>query len=216
MNVGRLFESFRGYKRAWLPGDALAGLMLAALALPSQLATARLAGMPAETGLIAFAAATLAFAAFGGNRFMAGGADSTIAPIFAGTLAALALGDSGHYAKLAGLLALMVGLFLLLAGLLRAGWMADLLSLPVVVGFLAGIAVHIVVGQLPGLLGVSAAQGHVLTQLAKTLGRVGEANPYTAAVGAGVLMLTIVGKGNRKNLAARFPSFQYDAWVFHG
>src|SRR5919201_4631102 len=130
MSLGRLFDSFRNYKRDWIAGDVLAGLMLAALALPSQLATARLAGMPAEIGLVAFAAATIAFAAFGGNRFVAVGADSTIAPIFAGTLAALALGDSALYARLAGTLALMVGLVLLFAGLLRAGWLADLLSLP--------------------------------------------------------------------------------------
>src|SRR5262245_10446187 len=201
MSVGRLFESFRGYKRAWLAGDALAGLMLAALALPSQLATARLAGMPAETGLIAFAVATLAFAAFSGNRFMAGGADSTIAAIFASTLAALALGNSGHYATLAGALALMVGLILVVAGLLRAGWMADLLSLPVVVGFLAGIAVHIVVGQLPGLLGVPAAQGHVLDRLADAFGRAADANRYTVLVGVGVLAVTIVGHW----LGARVP-----------
>jgi MFS superfamily sulfate permease-like transporter len=201
MNVGRLFESFRGYRRSWLAGDALAGLMLAALALPSQLATARLAGMPAETGLIAFAAATLAFAALGGNRFMAGGADSTIAPIFAGTLAALALGDSAHYAKFAGTLALMVGLILVVAGLLRAGWMADLLSLPVVVGFLGGIAVHIVVGQLPGLLGVPATKGNVLDQLADALGRVSEANPYTLIIGSAVLLVTIGGHW----LGARVP-----------
>src|SRR5215468_323566 len=194
MGVGRLFESFRGYRGDWLVGDASAGLMLAALALPSQLATARLAGMPPETGLIAFAAAALAFAAFGGNRFMSVGADSTIAPIFAGALAALALGDGNLYARLAGTLALMVGLILVLTGLLRAGWMADLLSLPVVVGFLAGIAVHIAVGQVPGLLGVPpATQEHVLARLGSALGQVADANPYTVAVGAGVLLATIGG-----------------------
>jgi MFS superfamily sulfate permease-like transporter len=192
MRFGRVFDSFRGYRRDWLPGDALAGLMLAALALPSQLATARLAGMPAEVGLIAFAAAALAFAAFGGNRFVSVGADSTIAPIFAGTLAALALGDSTLYAKLAGTLALMVGAILLLAGLFRAGWLADLLSLPVVVGFLAGIAVHIVVGQLPGLLSVTVpGESHVLLRLADAVRHVPDANPYTLIVGAAVLAIAI-------------------------
>jgi MFS superfamily sulfate permease-like transporter len=192
LSFGRLFESFRGYRRDWLTGDVVAGLMLAALALPSQLATARLAGMPPETGLIAFAAAALGFAAFGGNRFLSAGADSTIAPIFAGGLAALAVsGDPHTYARLASALALMVGAILLLVGLLRAGWMADLLSFPVVIGFLAGIAFHIVVGQLPGLLGVPGAEGHVLNRLVEALRRVPEAQPYAVIVGAVVLIVAI-------------------------
>ena len=74
-----LFASLRGYRMGWLPGDLVAGLMLAAIAIPGQLATARLAGMPPETGLYAFAAGSLAFAAFGANRFMSVQADSTIA-----------------------------------------------------------------------------------------------------------------------------------------
>jgi MFS superfamily sulfate permease-like transporter len=193
MSFGRLFKSFRGYGRDWLAGDALAGLMLAALALPSQLATARLAGMPAEIGLIAFAAAALAFAAFGDNRYVSVGADSTIAPIFAASIAALALGDAALYAKLAGTLAMMIGVILVLTGLLRAGWMADLLSFPVVVGFLAGIAVHIVAGQIPGLLGVPASQGHVLVQLAGALERVPQANPYTVLISGAVLIVAIGG-----------------------
>ena len=78
------FSSLQGYRIGWLPRDLVAGLMLAAIAIPGQLATARLAGMPPETGLYAFAAGSLAFAAFGANRFMSVAADSTIAPIFAG------------------------------------------------------------------------------------------------------------------------------------
>ena len=83
------FASLQGYRIASLPRDLVAGLMLAAIAIPGQLATARLAGMPPETGLYAFAAGSLAFAAFGANRFMSVAADSTIAPIFAGGLASL-------------------------------------------------------------------------------------------------------------------------------
>ena len=103
------FASLRGYQIGWLPRDLVAGLMLAAIAIPGQLATARLAGMPPETGLYAFAAGSLAFAAFGANRFMSVAADSTIAPIFAGALASLAVAGSPHYGELATLLALMVG-----------------------------------------------------------------------------------------------------------
>ena len=102
---GWFFASLHGYRIGWLPHDLVAGLMLAAIAIPGQLATARLAGMPPEAGLYAFAAGSLAFAAFGANRFMSVAADSTIAPIFAGGLSAIAVAGSPHYAELATLLA---------------------------------------------------------------------------------------------------------------
>src|SRR6267154_913902 len=104
-----LFASLRSYRSGWLPRDFVAGIMLAAIAIPGQLATARLAGMPPETGLYAFAAGSVAFAAFGANRFMSVAADSTIAPIFAGALAAMAVAGPMPYGPLATLLALMVG-----------------------------------------------------------------------------------------------------------
>src|SRR5262249_45321454 len=117
-----LFASLHGYRIGWLPRDFLAGLALAAIAIPGQLATARLAGMSPESGLYAFAAGSLAFAAFGANRYMSVAADSTIAPIFAGGLAAMgASSGTPHYAELVTLLALMVGAILLVVGLARAG-----------------------------------------------------------------------------------------------
>ena len=185
------FSSLQGYRIEWLPRDLVAGLMLAAIAIPGQLATARLAGMPPETGLYAFAAGSLAFAAFGANRFMSVAADSTIAPIFAGALSSIAAAGTAHYTDLATLLAVLVGIVLLAVGLLRAGWLATLLSIPVTTGFLAGISIHIIVGELPGLLGVSETQGHMLVRLLHILGHVGEANPYTLALGVSVLLVTI-------------------------
>jgi sulfate permease, SulP family len=185
------FASLRGYRIGWLPRDIVAGVMLAAIAIPGQLATARLAGMPPETGLYAFAAGSLAFAAFGANRFMSVAADSTIAPIFAGGLAAMAVVDVPHYGELVTLLAFMVGAILVAVGLLRAGWLATLLSIPVTTGFLAGISIHIIVGELPILLGISAEKGHLLLRLLHILSRLGEANPYALALGAGVLVVTL-------------------------
>ena len=188
------FASLQCYRIGWLPRDLVAGLMLAAIAIPGQLATARLAGMPPETGLYAFAAGSLAFAAFGANRFMSVAADSTIAPIFAGALSAIAAAGTTQYTELAILLAILVGIVLLIVGLLQAGWLATLLSIPVTTGFLAGIAIHIIVGELPALLGVSEtpAHLHMLVRLAHVLGQLGETNPYTLALGAGVLVVTIV------------------------
>src|SRR5271165_5250153 len=187
-----LFASLRGYRLQWLPRDLVAGLMLAAIAIPGQLATARLAGMPPQTGLYAFAAGALAFAALGANRYMSVAADSTIAPIFAGGLSSIAALGTAHYAELATLLAVLVGITLAAVGLLRAGWLATLLSIPVTTGFLAGISIHIIVSQLPDLLGVGQADGHMLVQLVHILDRLGEANPYTLALGAGVLIVTLV------------------------
>jgi SulP family sulfate permease len=198
---GWLFASLRGYRIEWLTGDLIAGLMLAAIAIPGQLATARLAGMPPETGLYAFAAGSLAFAAFGANRFMSVAADSTIAPIFAGGLVSIAAAGSANYTELATLLALMVGIVLVAVGLLRAGWLATLLSIPVTTGFLAGISIHIIVGELPTLLGVSEEPGQMLVRLVHVLGRIPEANPYAFALGAGVLIVTV----GAARISARIP-----------
>ena len=195
------FASLRGYQIGWLPRDLVAGLMLAAIAIPGQLATARLAGMPPETGLYAFAAGSLAFAAFGANRFMSVAADSTIAPIFAGALASLAVAGSPHYGELATLLALMVGAILVAVGLFRAGWLATLLSTPVTTGFLAGISIHIIVGELPTLLGIPEPRGHLFSRLGHILGALGNTNPYALALGAGVLAVTL---GTAK-ISSRIP-----------
>jgi SulP family sulfate permease len=196
-----LFASLQGFRISWLPRDMVAGVMLAAIAIPVQLATARLAGMAPETGLYAFAAGSLAFAVFGANRFMSVGADSTTAPIFAGGLAALAAAATPHYTELAGTLAVFVGAILVLAGLLRAGWLADLLSIPVTTGFLAGISVHIIVGQLPAIFGVPDTDGHVLVRLVHILARLDDANPYAIAIGLAVFATTI----GAERVSARIP-----------
>ncbi|MBD5635892.1 MAG: SulP family inorganic anion transporter, partial [Candidatus Eremiobacteraeota bacterium] len=122
-----ILASLRGYEVAWLWNDLIAGTMLAAIAIPEQIATARLAGMPPQTGLYAFVAGSLAFAVFGANRYLSVGADSTIAPIFAGAIATLAVAGSAPYPALVGVAATFTGIALVLAGVLRAGWIADLL-----------------------------------------------------------------------------------------
>jgi MFS superfamily sulfate permease-like transporter len=186
------FAFLRGYRPAWVANDAIAGLVLVAIAIPEQLATARLAGFPPDAGLSAFVVATVAFAAVGANRYLSAGADSTIAPIFAASLGAIvATGSSGYLAD-AGALALLVGAILAIVGVARAGWLADLLSVPVTIGFLAGIGFRIVVGELPALLGIAAPVRAPVMVLADVLGHLREANPATCALGIGVLALTVV------------------------
>jgi SulP family sulfate permease len=185
-----LFVSLRDYSPAWLSGDLIAAMTLAAIAIPEQLATARLAGMPPMSGLFAFAAGTFAFAAFGANRFISVGADSTIAPIMAGALIALAVPGAVQYATMAATLALLVGVILLLARILRTGWIADLLSIPVITGFLAGISIHIVVGQLPSVMGIDAIHGNLMERFADVVGRARHFRFFPLVIGIGVLVLT--------------------------
>src|ERR1700760_1795502 len=141
--------SLQGYSASFLSHDLVAGLPLVAIAIPEQMATARLGGFSPQIGFYAFIAGSLGFALFGSNRFLSSGADSTITPIFAGGLAALAASGSPDYAALACMLALMVGVILVIGATFRLGFIADLLSIPVTTGFLAGIAVHILISQLP-------------------------------------------------------------------
>jgi sulfate permease, SulP family len=196
-----IFASLQSYSLQFLARDLFAGLTLAAIAIPEQMATARLGGFAPQLGFFAFLAGSLAFAMFGSNRFLSCGADSTITPIFAGGLAALAASGDPQYLVLAASLALMVGLLLVFAGIFRLGWIADLLSIPVTTGFLAGISVHILVSQLPGILGVEAPGGAMLQRMASLATHLNETNPFTLLIGIGVL--AIIALSERIN--ARIP-----------
>src|SRR5258708_4506640 len=133
-----IFSSLSGYAAKNLSRDLAAGLTLAAIAIPEQMATARLGGFPADIGFVAFVAGSIGFAAFGANRFLSAGADSTITPIFAGGLVTLAAMGTPEYAGLALALALGVGTIFIGGGnfLLRAG--AEPLSAPLPTGVSVG------------------------------------------------------------------------------
>jgi MFS superfamily sulfate permease-like transporter len=196
-----LVASLRGWRRDWLRGDLMAGLALAAVALPAQLATARLVGVPPSVGLVAFIGGTIGFALFGSNRFLSVGSDSTIATIFAGGLATIAADGGLNYPEAAAMLALLVGAILIGAAVLRAGWIADLLSGPVITGFLAGIAVHIIISQLPVILNVPNAPGRLPLQLIGILRHLPQAHPMTIVIGLCVLALSLT----TSHLAPRVP-----------
>jgi len=196
-----VFSSLSGYRLKFLARDLFAGLTLAAIAVPEQMATARLGGFSPQIGFFAFVAGSLVFAAFGSNRFLSSGADSTITPIFAGGLAALAATGSPDYLTLAAALALMVGLFLVAAGIFRLGWIADLLSIPVTIGFLAGISVHIIISQLPVVLGLPPPEGPMLQRLATIAEHVGQVNRFTLVIGLGVLAIIALSE----QIDARIP-----------
>jgi MFS superfamily sulfate permease-like transporter len=191
-------KTFAGWRARDLGPDLLAGLTLAAIAIPEQMATARLGGMPPELGFLALAAGGVGFALFGASRRLSVGADSTITPIFAGALALA----GPHYLGEVAVLALLVGAALIAAGALRLGFVADLLSIPVTTGFLAGVAVHIVASQAPALMGLPAPPGPTPLRLWRLAGEIGAAHPLDLALGLGVTAFIVAGE----KLAPRFPS----------
>ena len=165
------------------------------------MATAHLAGLPPRLGVFALLAGAVGFALFGDSRRLSVGADSTIAPIFAGALAALATVQPAHYPATVAALGLMVGVILICGGALRLGFIADLLSIPVTTGFFLGIAGHILVSQAPSVLGVEPSEGHLAQQVLSLVARAGGANPWTLVIGLGVLAITLAGE----RLSPRFP-----------
>jgi len=196
-----ILRAFAGASLGAIGPDLAAGLTLAAIAIPEQMATARLGGFAPEVGLMVFVAASVGFAVFGASRVLSAGADSTITPIFAGSLAVLAAAGSARYADLAAVLALMIGLTVTAAGLLRLGWIADLLSRPVTTGFLAGIALLILLSQLPALLGLPETHGDVYRRLAALAREARRVQPIAAALGLGVFAVTLAAE----RIDARIP-----------
>src|SRR4051812_11543771 len=146
-------RALRTYRRRWLSRDLIAGVVLVTLLVPQGMAYAELAGLPAITGLYTTVICLLAYALVGPSPVLVLGPDSALGTMIAATILPLAAGDSGRAVELAGVLALMVGAIAAGAGLARLGFVADLLSKPVRTGYLAGLAVVIVVGQLPKLFG---------------------------------------------------------------
>jgi SulP family sulfate permease len=186
--------TLRGYRASWLSRDVAAGLTLVAIAVPEQVATSRLANMPAVAGLYAFVAGSIVFAALGRNRQMSVGADSTIAPVLAAAVAAVAAVGTPRYTHLVSLFTLMVGGLLVAAGLLRLGWIAEFLSTPVVTGVLAGIAVEIAVRQLPAILGVDGGGTTTIGRLGKIIDQVGGTNGWSVAIALTVFVIILVAE----------------------
>ena len=197
-----VLRSFAGWRLRDLGPDAIAGLTLAAIAIPSQMATARLANFPPQIGLLALIAGAIGFALFGESRRLIVGADSTIAPIFAGALAVLAAAGPPHYAAAAEALALLVGLILICSRALRLGFVADLLSIPVTSGFFIGIAGHILVSQAPSVIGVEPGHGPLAEQALSLITRSQGANHWTLVIGLGVFAIMFVGR----RLRPQFPA----------
>jgi SulP family sulfate permease len=191
MSVRWAPPTLRGYRASWLGADALAGLTLVAVALPSQMATARLAGLPAVDGLYAFVAGSLLYALIGTSRHLSVGADSTIAPVLAVGVGSIAAVGTAAYGSGMAFVAVLVGALLVLVGLLRLGWIAEFLSTPVITGILAGIAVEIAVRQLPIILGISGGGTTTIGRIREVIAQRSHVNGWSVGIAVFVLVLMV-------------------------
>jgi high affinity sulfate transporter 1 len=176
------------YPREWLRPDVTAAVTSWGVMVPVALAYAGLAGVPPELGLVTAFAALAAYAVFGTSRHLKVTVSSTMAIMSASVVAGLAGGDPAAYLAYTAALALTVGVMLVAAGVARLGFISDFLTKSVVTGFIIGVAITIIVGQLPKILGVPGLDGSLPEQIAQ----LPDTNPYTLAVGLAALVLILV------------------------
>lgn len=155
MNIPLLL-SLRGYKKKYIKNDVLAGLAVTAIAVPEVMGIATMAGLPVQMGLYSIILAPVIFALFGFSRHLIVGADSATAVLLAGGAGALAVAGSSEYVQIITTIGLMSALVLLLIRLFRLSFLADLISRPVMLGFLAGIGIQFIITRLPEMIGASA------------------------------------------------------------
>jgi high affinity sulfate transporter 1 len=179
----------------------LAGLLVAALAVPQSLGYAVVAGVPVQVGLYTLPPALLAYALFGASRLLFVGPISTVSVLSGSIVRALSGGDPQLAVELTSVLAITAGVFLVTTGLLRLGWVAQFLSEPIIAGFVAGLVVLIVVGEIPALAGLPATAGSLLERVVALLNGLDDVHPLTLAVGLGALVLLFVGS----RLAPKVP-----------
>jgi len=198
-------DSMRGYRREWLSHDLTAGIVLSSLLVPQGMAYAELAGLPAITGLYTSVLCLLGYAAFGPSRVLVLGPDSSLGPMIAATILPLAgaKGDPARAVALASMLALLVGAITVLIGVAKLGFIADLLSKPTQIGYLTGLALTIIVGQLPKLFGFSVSGSGLLHEARGFLSGLADGKAVAAAVVIGIGSLILILALSR--LLPKFP-----------
>ena len=179
------------YERGWLRPDVIAAAAVWAILVPEGIAYASLAGLPPAAGLFAALAPLLAYAILGTCRQLTVGPSSAVAAYSAAAVAKVAFGDSARFIALSALLALLVGLLLLIAGLARAGFIADFFARPVLTGFIAGLALVIGVGQISKLVGVESGGTGFFGKLGVLIPQLGETSLITLALGVVALVIIV-------------------------
>jgi high affinity sulfate transporter 1 len=182
----------RGYTTEWLRADVMAGLAVTAYLVPQCLAYASLAGSPPLTALWVAVAGMLAYALLGSSRLLSVGPESGTAVMVAAAVAPLAAGDAGRWIVLSAGLAILVGLACIGASVLRLGFLADLLSRPILVGYLAGVGMIMILSQLGTLTGVALTAESATGKAIEITGKLGEINPVVLGIGAAVAVFLLV------------------------
>ena len=185
-------RTLREYRRSWLVGDLIAGVVLTALLVPVGMGYAQAAGLPPITGLYATIVPLVAYAVFGPSRVMVLGPDSALAAVIAAVILPLGGDDPESVVALAGALAILTGLIILAAGVARLGFVTELLSRPVQLGYLCGIAVTILVGQLPKLCGFSIESHGLLTEIRDFVQGVADGRVNRAALAVGLTGIVVI------------------------
>ncbi len=185
-----LIGQLRSYDRAWLRGDLIAGVTVAALIVPKNLGYAGIAGIPLQNGLYAAAAGAIVYAIFGSCRQISVGPSSGLAAVAASAVLAAGLVAEQDVASFVAGITLASGVLFLLLAVLKMGWIARFLSRAVVTGFLFGAAIDVVIGELPKLTGTKVTGSNPIQELWSWLGTLGEAHPATVVVG--VIALIVV------------------------
>jgi high affinity sulfate transporter 1 len=186
-------DTLRHYRRRWLRGDVVAGFTVAAYLVPQVMAYSEIAGLPAVTGLWAICATLLLYALVGTSRQLSVGPESTTALMTAAAVAPLAAGDPARYAVLATALAAVVAGLCLVGWVARLGFLADLLSKPVLIGYMAGVAVVMIGGQLGTVTGVHVSGHSFVSDVRSWLEGIGSADPTTVVLATVVLVALFVG-----------------------
>jgi SulP family sulfate permease len=182
------------YQRAWLPADIMAGVTLAAYAIPVSLAYAALAGLPPQVGIYGYLLGGLGYALLGSSRQLAIGPTSAISLMIAASVAAMAEGDAQHYAQIASLAAFTMAAFCLLAWLFRLSVLVTLISDSILVGFKIGAGLTIAMTQLPSLFGVSGGGHNFFERVYLFVGQLGNMQVVVLAVGLITLALLVLGE----------------------
>src|SRR5690349_10694787 len=183
----------RTYERSWLRPDVIAGVVLAAILVPQGMAYAELAGLPPVTGLYTTIACLVGYAIFGPSRVLVLGPDSSVSPlILAAITPLLVTKDPGTAIALAGMLALLVGLIEIALGVCRLGFVADLLASEVQVGYMNGLAITIIAGQLPKLFGFSTDADSFFDEIKTFFENLDETVVAALLVGLGVLAILLI------------------------
>jgi SulP family sulfate permease len=189
------------YQRRWLKGDLAAGAVVAALAVPQSLGYATIAGLPVQVGLYSMPTVLLAYALLGTSRQLIVGPVSTVAVLSGSLIAGFGPTSAEESMALAAGMAIGAGVILMLASVLHIGWVAEFLSKPIVTGFVLGLTILVIVGELPNILGIPVPPGDVLSRIGDLVRGLDQVQPETAVVG--IVSLAIMFGGSR--FAPRVP-----------